>query len=169
MRIPFPSTGLRFHYFRFSIFALVGIANPVAHPEPEGKRQHQPTETKKNTKKQNQKAPTHIKQRRKVRGLSSGLVLLLDIVYVFSCYRLAFYNRGVTPIRTPGRVSAARREIVIRFFGCPNPESHRVSDLPAPLVGKSPFFARGQILDWVQNKPRARIRTQAALGALKPA
>ena len=52
---------------------------------------------------------------------------------------------GDTPIRTPGRVSVARSEIVIRFLGCPNPENHRVSDLPAPLVGKSRFFTGVQI------------------------
>ena len=46
---------------------------------------------------------------------------------------------GATPIWTPGRVSVARRVIVIRFFGCPNPEIHRVSDLPARLVGKLRF------------------------------
>ena len=34
---------------------------------------------------------------------------------------------------------------MIRFFGCPNPENHRVSDLPAPLVEKSRFFAGVQI------------------------
>ena len=44
---------------------------------------------------------------------------------------------GATPNRTPGQLPVARREIVIRFFGCTNPENHCVSNLPAPLVGKS--------------------------------
>ena len=57
----------------------------------------------------------------------------------------ALHYWGDTPIRTPGRVSVARSEIVIRFLGCPNPENHRVSDLPAPLVGKSRFFTGVQI------------------------
>ena len=78
---------------------------------------------------------------------------MLEISYnLIQFYVIIFINIhiycnywGDTPIRTPGRVSVARSEIVIRFLGCPNPENHRVSDLPAPLVGKSRFFTGVQI------------------------
>ena len=45
MRKPFRSCSRRVAVFdfRFFDFELVGIANPVAHPEPEGKREQQPT------------------------------------------------------------------------------------------------------------------------------
>ena len=69
-------------------------------------------------------------------ALLPGKVSISVPRYIFLSLRLKY--RGATPIRTPGRVSVARREFVIRFFGCPNPESHRVSDLSAPLVGKCP-------------------------------
>ena len=52
-------------------------------------------------------------------------------------------------VRSVDTVSVARREIVIRFFGCPNPKNYRVSDLPAPFVGKSRFFTGAQIPEFI--------------------
>ena len=70
--------------------------------------------------------------------MSSKDILLCFAREFLKSFRAIYNYLGATPIRTPGRVSDARREIAIRFFGWQNPETHRVSDLlPAPLEGES--------------------------------
>ena len=50
--------------------------------------------------------------------------VLLDLCFVDTKAFFFLIHWRAMPIRTPGRVSVARKEIEIRFFGYPNPENY---------------------------------------------